>query len=760
MSKVYGKDSTPSNKPNRNTVDLSFSNNLTLGIGGLYPVMMKEVLPGDSVRLNTTFGLRFMPLYFPIQTKMRAYIHYFYVRSRNLWNGWENFISNTSKPTDLPRPYLAYTKQQQSDMLATSKIGDYLGIPTAVYGSYGKSVRFSGDFFCNGSSTVDSEKLGYLTRTSVKRPYTSPYNYGFSYSDLICPVNPASTGGGYPFLPFLPSGISISDLSDAPALSLPSDSTEFTFSVKNYTASLMTGTKLSFYLVLRVLRSTDSAQIILIRASSSNYAIPDGTLSSFSYSTRINHSFIFDNTNLTYYPDSNVFSYIDSTGSLTWNAELVGYALAMSDQPTNGNFLVNLTSGSASVSYNSDDIGTLADADPNLLIFKGSNSLNAEPFRAYESIYNAFYRDERNNPYLIDGQPEYQKFLPTLDGGSDSNIYPLRYRNWEQDQFTTALPTPQQGTAPLVGISDNGIATYIDPDTEQPVRVQFVPGTDNGDGTASVEQINYIDPISAKVARSVLNSVTSGISINDFRNVNSYQRWLETNIRKGYKYKDQIKGHYGVDVSYAVLDMPEFLGGASQVVEVNQINQTSQQGEDSPLGSYAGQAYAVGSSNNSVSRYFDEHGYLVGILSVVPVPSYSQVIPKMFFKRDLLDIYFPEFGKIGYQPILNRELAPLQTYLSNPEDMTKVFGYQRPWYDYLSSLDEVHGEFRTTLRDFLVNRTFDSKPTLGPDFTVINPSHLNDIFSVTTTDDKILGQIHFNMQMRRPIPLSGVPSLE
>ena len=46
----------------RNVFDGSFQNNLTMQMGGLYPVFCKEVLPGDSFKIKPTFGLRFMLL--------------------------------------------------------------------------------------------------------------------------------------------------------------------------------------------------------------------------------------------------------------------------------------------------------------------------------------------------------------------------------------------------------------------------------------------------------------------------------------------------------------------------------------------------------------------------------------------------------------------------------------------------------------------------------------------------------------------------
>ena len=93
---VFAQSKEPVNQPKRNTFDLQFQNNLTMEFGKLYPVFCKEVVPGDSLRINPTFGLRFMPMFFPVQTRMQANLHFFYVRNRNLWKDWQDFIGRTS----------------------------------------------------------------------------------------------------------------------------------------------------------------------------------------------------------------------------------------------------------------------------------------------------------------------------------------------------------------------------------------------------------------------------------------------------------------------------------------------------------------------------------------------------------------------------------------------------------------------------------------------------------------------------------------
>ena len=261
--------------------------------------------------------------------------------------------------------------------------------------------------------------------------------------------------------------------------------------------------------------------------------------------------------------------------------------------------------------------------------------------------------------------------------------------------------------------------------------------------------------------RAMVDTISTGISINDFRNVNALQRWLETNMRKGLRYKDQIEAHFGVSPTYSELDMPEFIGGMSRKVEVNRVTQVSADTSGSPLGTLAGNATVLGNAGAPVSKYCDEHGWIIGFITITPKLVYSQQLNKQLIKTQLLDYYFPEFAHIGYQPILNQEIAPLQcTSDIEGQKLTDVFGYQRAWYEYLANTDEVHGAFRDSLRHYIINRIFNGVPQLGSDFLTVSPDEVNEVFAVQDDTDKIFGQIYFDVKMKRPIPAIGIPKLE
>ena len=177
------------------------------------------------------------------------------------------------------------------------------------------------------------------------------------------------------------------------------------------------------------------------------------------------------------------------------------------------------------------------------------------------------------------------------------------------------------------------------------------------------------------------------------------------------------------------------------------------------LGSQAGLATCFGNSDGSISVFCDEESVVMGIMYVMPMPVYDSVLPKWLTYRERLDSFNPEFDHIGYQPIYLRELSPLQAY-SEGKSLNTVFGYQRPWYEYVQKNDRAHGLFLSSLRNFIMFRSFDSAPELGKEFTVMQPGSVNNVFSVTEVTDKILGQIHFNCTAQLPISRVVVPRLE
>ncbi len=754
---VFSKSDNYVKKPKRNTFDMSFQNNLTAKFGALYPVLCKEVIPGDSFRIKPTFALKFMPMYFPVQTRMKAYLHFFYVRNRNLWKDWMDFIGKTK--SDLEPPYIDF----KGETPVSGSLSDHLGLPTVMYGGvdvddpdYGSEATFYiqlslGNVVMSGSG-YDLYAVYYLYPSENPSLMSIQDYLEAAFVDGIGSLNVSS---GY---------LSVTDLSRAVLL--------FSFLEVPVRDSLLYNSKISVATdVYYTLYQRNVGEIPITVLGYLCLFDSDGNYVGYVAPVLSGTNYVYDLGSANYL-DGHSFAEVDRFGfaSVYTFPDETSYILGST-------FLENYPS--TVTSYSEVDYGDDGDIFGSNSGYRDINTQNspyydssqtqdenapqikvsALPYRAYESIYNAFFRNPQNNPFVVDGVEEYNKYIPSREGGAESiDHFPLRYRNWESDFLTSALPSPQQGTAPLVGISATGAMTFADEDgNTYSAQAEFSAdgNTITGFKVTSKEMPNGN-------LRALVDMATSGIGINDLRNVNSLQRWLETNIRRGYKYKDQLMSHYGVKATFDELDMPEFIGGCSQDIMVNQISQTSESA-NTPLGTYGGQASAIGTCH-SVTKYCDEHGFIIGLMSIVPVPNYSQLLPKFFLKNLTLDYFFPEFGHIGMQPIKYDEICPVQSFnaskVSGTNEMNTVFGYQRAWYDYLASVDEVHGDFRTSLRNFLINRVFKDAPELSKEFLLVDPDQVNEVFNYTEDTDKILGQIYFDIKAKRPIPMFGVPRIE
>ena len=93
MKNVFESIGDIKNDIRRNNFDWSHDNNFTTGFGRLTPVFCEQLPPNSSINLKPVFGLKFMPMMFPVQTKVRAYLSFYRMPLRAMWNDYADFIS-------------------------------------------------------------------------------------------------------------------------------------------------------------------------------------------------------------------------------------------------------------------------------------------------------------------------------------------------------------------------------------------------------------------------------------------------------------------------------------------------------------------------------------------------------------------------------------------------------------------------------------------------------------------------------------------
>lgn len=377
-----------------------------------------------------------------------------------------------------------------------------------------------------------------------------------------------------------------------------------------------------------------------------------------------------------------------------------------------------------------------------------STDVNALPFAAYQCVYNEYYRDQN----LI-SSVAYK--LENGDNNANiSDLLTMRKRAWEHDYFTASLPFAQKGQAVGVPIGniEGDARVSINQATASPYNQMMIGAT----GQPNV-LVNVGTGTPTPGSTGTIYAETDGLSvqpgtINDLRRAMRLQEWLEKNARGGTRYVENILMHFGVRSSDARLQRPEYITGVKAPVVISEVLNSTGEDGGLPQGNMAGHGIGV-TSGNYGKYYCEEHGYIIGIMSVMPKTAYQQGIPRTFLKKDNLDYFWPSFANIGEQEVQEQELYAYEA------DGTDTFGYVPRYAEYKYMPSRVAGEFTSTLDYWHLGRIFATKPSLNQDFVECDPASTKRIFAVQDGADSLYCHVYNKIQAIRPMPKFGTPML-
>lgn len=436
------------------------------------------------------------------------------------------------------------------------------------------------------------------------------------------------------------------------------------------------------------------------------------------------------------------------------------------------------------------------------------NDLSGGLFDNYDDIdsdwtYSNLFPSDEDEIKLVDGVQLKSGFNSGDDPDTGSfgfNLDKVRYHDVRPDYFTTSKKAPMRGDAPsLTAVTSDlrlpsGSLVHIKNedgllrnDANNPTNILLQPITGTGEalrnlelsidsqgkpgfnGATSSDDAGY--PIEANAKKdvkgivgytmrdiSVSGSVSTDFTAADIRLLSQLTVWQELNMLHDPYYNDFLNAHFdGVRVGESPVEKPQYIGGTSQLISINEILQTSQTSDTSPLGNQG--ATAMSLASNFVGRYYsNNYGYIIGVAYIVPDMLYKPAIPRGFSRRTKEDYYSPEFANLSMQATLNKEIF----YSSDSDWNNSPWGYTGAFDELRSIPNRIAGDLLndsyTDLQKWILTRNFsnDNKPAMTHKFLALKGNVDKTAWSVQSMPAFMLQCANY-IKAVRPMPKIAIP---
>lgn len=385
---------------------------------------------------------------------------------------------------------------------------------------------------------------------------------------------------------------------------------------------------------------------------------------------------------------------------------------------------------------------------------------------AYQKIYADFYRNDYYEGYYTDhfnvddlsGDVSLNGTSP-INGGRLYKIFEPHYRLKKKDYFTIVTPDilPSPSILPFAGW--NSMKTFEKLSSDGGF-VQFnIPGGAASQGNQ--EELGYVRSSSDSTASS---GFPFGSDVNFNSNKLNYlsqayhkfaaarEAYLKRVFAARNNYNSEMNAIFGYSPDTQRTDRVYHLGGYSQALSIDGINNTSDSGSNAQLPT--GQVNFYLDQNRKIHFQCKEHGILMCLYSTSCENDYR---PNRVVRDNIRnipeDFFIPQYENIGKQALYQFEydLHIDSTDTDYQKKILGIKGFVPRYSDYKMSVDEVHGALATSSYEFF-SVFKNENDTLGSAFNITdlieNPLYVRNLFAgglydgSPASDHFLLNQYH------------------
>lgn len=384
---------------------------------------------------------------------------------------------------------------------------------------------------------------------------------------------------------------------------------------------------------------------------------------------------------------------------------------------------------------------------------------NPFPLLAYQKIYNDIFRfDQWERPlphcFNVDYMDDPNDLMIPVGselGYSGVDMFNLRYANYPKDLIMGILPNSQFGDVSVVASTSDLTSLSVYNDSASGIRLL----------QANRPSMDY--PINNLGTKEAIDRYFN-FSILALRKAEFLQKWKEVAQTAKQDYRDQIKAHWGVEISKARSGVVEYLGGITSNVQIEgEVNSNLADGSTIIKGT------AISGSHGQIDFDVPEHGIIMCIYHAAPLLDYpaSHNFDWFNIKTNVADYAIPEMDKTGMQVL---PTAIVDSRKASYETFGDFTGYVPRYIDYKTDIDKVYGIF---------NKAEDYKAWVAPfDFNKwqdiahvanswvykafkVNSSFFDNVFAVNVnsevTTDQLLCNADFDVKVVRNLDTNGMP---